>query len=97
MKPDIKTAMQHLIKEARAKIPFNLSFSGHCEGRCDECPEKLIEVLDIDLSDWDLRLKRGYDVKSEDLYKLARECKEIYAILQDKGFVKKEESGGRDL
>lgn len=89
MKPDVKTAMEDLIKEARDKIPFNLSFDGNCEGRCDECPEKLLEFLDINLSDWESRLKRGETPKLGDIHTLVRSCKEIYALLQKKGFVKK--------
>ncbi len=88
MKPDTKTAMQDLIKQAREKIPFNLSFEGNCEGRCDECPFKLLEFLDIDLSHWEFRLKRGNIPNLGDVHTLARECKEIYAILQNKGFIK---------
>ena len=45
MKPDTKTAMENLIKEARGKIPFKLSMDGNCEGRCDVCPFKLLEFL----------------------------------------------------
>lgn len=88
MKPDVRTAMENLIKEAREKIPFNLSFDGNCEGRCDECPYKLLEFLDIDLSDWESRLKRGDIPNLGDVHTLARSCKEIYAILQKKGFIK---------
>ncbi|MCR4336759.1 MAG: hypothetical protein NUV91_03010 [Candidatus Omnitrophica bacterium] len=88
MKPDTKTAMESLIKEAREKIPFNLSFDGHCEGRCDECPEKLLEFLDIDLSDWESRLKRGDLPSIGDVHSLGRQCKEIYVILQERELLK---------
>ena len=85
--------MENLIREARKNIPFNLSFDGNCEGRCGECPEKLIEFLDIDLSDWECRLKRGETPSLGDVHTLARSCKEIYAILQKKGFVKESPQG----
>lgn len=88
MKPNTKTAMEKLIKEARERIPFNLSFDGYCEGRCDECPQKLLEFLDIDLSGWESRLKHGTTPNLGDVHRLARDCVEIYAILQKKGFVK---------
>lgn len=80
--------MEILVKEAREKIPFNLSFAGNCEGRCDECPFKLLEYLDIDLSNWESRLKRGDIPNLGDVHALARECKEIYSILQNNGLIK---------
>jgi len=88
VKPDTKVAMENLIREARKEIPFNLSFDGHCEGRCDECPEKLLEFLDIDLSGWESRLNNGDIPNLGDVHTLARDCKEIYAILRKKGFIK---------
>ncbi len=88
MKPNAKVAMENLIKEAREKIPFDISFDGHCEGRCDECPEKLLEFLDIDLSGWESRLKRGDTPDLGDVHTLARDCKEIYAIVRKKGLGK---------
>jgi hypothetical protein len=87
MKPDVKTAMENLIKEARATIPFKLSFSGNCEGRCDECPEKLMEYLDIDLLNWEDKLKKGIVPTITDLQILARQCKETYAVLQKRGYI----------
>lgn len=88
MKPNTKVAMENLIKEAREKIPFTLSFEGNCEGRCDECPFKLLEFLDIDLLNWEARLKRGDVPSLGDVHTLGRQCKEIYNILQMKGLVK---------
>lgn len=88
MKPNAKVAMENLIREAREKIPFDLSFDGHCEGRCDECPEKLLEFLDIDLSGWESRLKRGDTPDLGDVHTLARDCQEIYTIVRKKGLGK---------
>ncbi|MDE2214373.1 MAG: hypothetical protein KGJ95_03545 [Candidatus Omnitrophica bacterium] len=87
MKPDVKTAMEDLIKDARGKIPFNLSFSGNCEGRCEECPYKLLEYLDMDLCSWENRLKKGEIPSAANLYALASDCKRIYAILLKQGLV----------
>ena len=80
--------MENLIKEARKKIPFNLSFSGNCEGRCEECPYKLLEYLDMDLCNWEFRLKKGDVPGIGNVYALASDCKRIYAILLKQGFVK---------
>jgi len=88
MKPSTKVAMENLIKEAREKIPFNLFMDGVCEGRCDVCPFKLLEFLDIDLSSWESRLKRGDTPNLGDVHTLGRQCKELYAIMQKKGLIK---------
>ena len=87
MEPDVKTAMENLIKEVRSKISFKLSFSGNCEGRCEECPEKLLEYLDIDLLNWEDKLKKGQNPTLTDLERLGRECLETYKILQKHGVV----------
>jgi len=88
MKPNTKIAMENLIKEAREKIPFNLSMDGNCEGRCDVCPFKLLEFLDIALCSWESRLKRGEIPNLGDVHSLGRQCKELHAILIEKGFIK---------
>ncbi|MBP9855417.1 MAG: hypothetical protein KBD53_11175 [Candidatus Omnitrophica bacterium] len=87
MKPDVKTAMENLIKEVREKLPFDFPFESHCEGRCEECPFKLIEFLDMDLCDWEDRLKRGETPTLSDVHRLGRDCKDIYGILLKKGFI----------
>lgn len=79
--------MENLIREAREKIPFNLSFDGNCEGRCDECPYKLMEFLDLDLKDWDLRLKRGDVPTLGELHTLGRSCQELCDVLKKEGYI----------
>lgn len=80
--------MEDLIRQAREKIPFHLTFTGDCEGRCDECAFKLMEFLDTDLCDWEARLKRGDTPNLGDVHKLADDCKAVYAIIQAQGLVK---------
>ncbi len=88
MKPRTKVAMESLIEQARQKIPFNLSFDGFCEGRCDECPEKLLEFLDVELSDWEFKLKSGVIPNLGEVHSLAKDCKDVYDILHKKGLVR---------
>lgn len=87
MKPRANIAMANLIKEARERIPFNLPLTGFCEGRCDECPEKLLEFLDMELEDWDSRLKRGVVPDLGEVSALAKSCREVYSLLEKKGLV----------
>ena len=86
-KPPTKTAMANLINEAREKIPFNLSFDGYCVGECDRCPQKLLELLDTELAVWESRLKQGVIPNLGDVHAVAKNCKEVYAILQNHGFL----------
>jgi len=88
MKPTVKVAMSNLIVEARKRIPFSLSLSSDCEGRCDVCPYKRLEWLDVELGDWENRLKRGDIPSLGDLEILARNCREVYSILQKEGYIK---------
>lgn len=79
--------MFNLLREARARLPFQLSFDGYCEGRCLECPFKLLEFLDADLSDWEHRLQRGDAPTLGELHSLGRDCQEVYLVLQREGLI----------
>lgn len=80
-KPDPKTAMELLIKEAREKLPFGMSFECYCDGHCDECPDKLLECLDMTLCDWETRLKKGIAPTLGELHALGRDCRQVYEIV----------------
>ncbi len=94
MQVDIKIMMEYLIKEVREKILFKFSsdqscsFDGFCEGRCDVCPEKLIEFLDIEITHWEFCLKHDVLPKAIDLENLTKDYKKIYTILEKGGFLK---------
>ncbi|MBS2037010.1 hypothetical protein JST97_18625 [bacterium] len=87
MKPNTKTAVANLIREARQELPFQLSLDGHCEGRCEECAFKLLEFLEMDLSYWESRLKRGDTPSLGDVHALASDCRRVYEILQVQGLI----------
>ena len=87
MKPNTKGAMEDLIVQARERIPFQLPLDCYCEGRCDECPFKLLEILDMELADWESRLKSGDFPSLDDVLTLSKNCKQVYGILYEKGLV----------
>lgn len=87
MKPRADQAMAELINRARREIPFKMSFDGFCVGRCDECPEKLLEFLDVELSEWEYRLQNGAMPKLGDVTTVAVHCKKVFEVLEENGLV----------
>lgn len=82
-------SIENLIKEIREKIPFDLSFDGNCEGRCDVCPQKLIEFLDVEVSHWESRLAHNIFPSHQDIECLAGDYRKVYAVLEKMGLIKK--------
>ena len=87
MKPQPREAMSRLINEVRCKIPFHLPESTLCLGPCLGCSKKLLEYLDIELSDWQAKLEEGVEPKLGDIQKLAKTSKKIYLTLIRNGFL----------
>ena len=96
MKPNTKTAVASLVREAREKLPFQLSFDGCCEGRCEDCAFKLLEFLDMELTYWDHRLRRGDTPSLRDVHALAHDCLRVYEVVRAQGLASDErpEAGG---
>jgi len=88
MELDVKTTMESLIKEIRGKVPFLMSFDGYCEGRCDVCPQKLIEFLDIEVSHWEAKMKHGVLPSAADIESLAKDYKKVYVQLEKEGIIR---------
>lgn len=81
MKPDTTTAMRGLIAEVRTAMPFNLPAAELCAGPCRGCPKKLLEFLDQELWEWEVRLDGGEKPTLGDVTKFARTCRRIYKSL----------------
>lgn len=81
-KPDTRTAIAEMIQEARRRLPFETSFVRDCEGRCEECPFKLLEFLELELATWEARLGGGEVPSLGDVHRLGRDCTEVHALLQ---------------
>ena len=88
METGTKEIVENLIKEIRNKIPFNHSFDGYCEGRCDVCPQKLIEFLDMETSHWETRLRHNVFPSCQEAEKLADDYKKVRVMLEKIGFIK---------
>lgn len=88
-KPDTQTAMSNLINQVRQTIPFDSPESDLCADseNCQGCSLKLLEYLDMELSDWQLKLEMGYKPNFEELSKLGRTSQKVFTALQRNGLV----------
>lgn len=82
MKPDTTTAMHELINEVRFTVPFELPMSELCSGICTGCSKKLIDFLDMELGEWEQRLKQGEKPGLGDINKLAKTSQKVFRVLQ---------------
>lgn len=92
-KPDTRTAMQQLIAEVRAAIPFEAPASQVCSGECNGCAMKLLEYLDGELGDWEQRLEAGEAPQFGDLSRLAKTSRKVHAALKRNGLIEDEDAG----
>lgn len=86
-KPDRTQAMLQLIKTVREKFPFNESEANMCTGQCNSCSMKLLDYLDIQLEDWEYRLKKGEIPTFGDIQQIAKTSKKIYHALDKHNLV----------
>lgn len=89
MKPRTNIAMLNLIKEARETIPLDISMAEICTGLYEICPKKLIEFLDMELVEWEQRLKKGEIPDLGDVSELAKKCKHVHEALEENGLIYK--------
>ena len=87
MKPDTSTAMQNLIDEVRATMPFDAGEAQLCADSCKGCSLKLLEFFDMELQDWEQRLQDGVEPSFGDIPKMGKTCKKIYMVLKKNGLI----------
>lgn len=87
MKPQPAQAMQGLIDKIRAAIPFDTPEASLCVGPCQGCSKKLIEFLDSELKQWQLKLSQGESPTLGELEKLGRCAKKIHKVLIKNGII----------
>jgi len=87
MKPNTSTAMQNLIDEVRATMPFDAGEAQLCADSCSGCSLKLLEFLDMELQGWEQKLQDGVVPSFGDIHKMGKTCKKIYMVLKKNGLV----------
>ncbi|GGB96421.1 hypothetical protein GCM10011352_23180 [Marinobacterium zhoushanense] len=86
-KPSPRIAMQNLIDKARSTLPFDLPEAQVCDGICNGCSKKLLDYLDGELLDWQMRLDRGEIPKLGELSALGRTSLKIYRVVKRNGLI----------
>lgn len=82
-KPDTTSAMNELVRQIRAHIPFDeLDDARVCSGACIGCAKNLLEYLEQEVIYWEGSLARSESPNLGDINKLARSAKKIYKVLQ---------------
>ncbi|QIL90591.1 hypothetical protein GNX18_13070 [Microbulbifer sp. SH-1] len=87
-KPDTRTAIRQIIKQARDTLPFTMPAAELCAGPCKGCAKKLLELLDGEIVDWEQKLDRGEIPTLGDVNKFGRLCQKIYRAIAANGLIK---------
>ena len=79
--------MKLLITQIRQTLPFDLPQSQLCADECKGCSLKLLEFLDIELSEWEERLQQGEEPSLSDVHHVAKVSKKIHRVLDRNGIL----------
>ena len=87
MKPKVSVAMQTIINETRAALPFGASDAQLCSDNCQGCSKKLLEFLDSELDNWEHKLHDGVQPNFGDIHRMGKTCKKVYMVLKNNGLI----------
>ncbi len=83
-------AMAELIGQVRAAVPFDTPIAKLCDGPCTGCSKKLLDFLDQELEEWEIKLQRGETPSLGDIHRLGKRCQKIYRVFQRNGLIESE-------
>lgn len=85
MKPKTPQAMQQLIDQVRAALPFAMPQGYVCADECKGCSIKLLDYLDLELMDWEDRLLQGDVPSLGDIQRIAKISHRVHKALGKNG------------
>ncbi len=87
-KLNTQQAMVALITQIREIFPFSLPKEKLCEGGCNRgCSLKLLEYMDMELSDWQQRLDAGEIPNFTDIQRLGKIAQRTHRALVANGLL----------
>jgi hypothetical protein len=88
MKPKTPVVMLDLIQQVRSVFPFAMTKEELCAETCSYgCPQKLLEYIDMEFTDWEQRISNGEIPCFGDIQKVSKSSKKIYTILKKNNLV----------
>lgn len=87
MKPNTTIAMQQLIGQIRAAMPFESPEASICAGPCKGCPLKLLQFIETELDGWHYRMEQGEKPNLGDINKLAKSAQKVHRVLSQNGLI----------
>ena len=92
MKPKTTVVMSNIIHQVRATFPFEMTEQELCVDACSYgCPKKLLEYIDMEMTDWERRLENGETPNFGDIQKLSKTSEKIYRVLKKNNIVNTDE------
>ncbi|MDD5393171.1 MAG: hypothetical protein PHE17_09150 [Thiothrix sp.] len=93
MKPKTTVVMRNIIQQIRENFPFAMSEQELCAETCSHgCSMKLLEYMDMEITEWEQRLDNGEVPNLGDIQKLSKSSTKIYQTLEKNQLVKGAES-----
>lgn len=91
MKPKTDVVMINIIQQIRETFPFELSEEELCADTCSYgCTKKLLEYIQMEVTQWEQRLEVGEMPNFRDIQKLSKTGMKIYRVLERNNLVKRD-------
>lgn len=88
MKPKTNIVMRKIIQQIKHSFPINISEEELCAETCSHgCPKKLLEYIDVEITEWEQRLENGETPNFGDIQKLSKTSMKIYNVLEKNNLV----------
>ncbi len=88
-KPSTEAAMRELIRTIRSHIPFGLKEADMCQGICRGCSKKMLEMLDTEISQWEVDLNNQRVTPTfADLAFVEKLARRTHKVLQRNNLIK---------
>lgn len=82
-KAGTRVVMREIIQQIRDAFPFELGEDELCTDTCSVgCPKKLLEYIEMEITEWEQRLDRGETPNFRDIQNMSRLGRKIHRVLE---------------